>query len=188
MRPWLVFLALAACGDPVGKRPLHYDLGTCGTVDILHEDAGLHVPQGSQIDWATNPPASGTHFPIWAAYDRSYVALDRGFWVHDAEHGAVVFAYRCDAGCADTITGLEDAVRAMPVDSQCEAPVKHRAIVVADPLLPDDGQVSAIAWGTLYTGTCVDPDGLATFVHDFYGSAPEDTCVDGASLGGTPIQ
>ena len=187
MRLWPL-LVLAACGDPVGPRPLHYDLGTCGTVDILPEDPGVHVPQGSQITWSSNPPASGEHFPIWAAYDRSYDPLDRGFWVHNAEHGAVVLAYRCDAGCPDVIAGLEDVVRAIPVDAKCVSPVKSRSLVVADPLLPDGVQVAAIAWGTIYTGSCVDPTALATFVHDFYGSAPEDFCDDGASLGGAPIE
>jgi hypothetical protein len=189
---WLPLLSLGlvvigACSDGPGARPLEYDLGTCGIVDIVPEDPGIHVTQGSAIEWSTNPPASGSHFPVWAAWDRSYAALDRGFWVHNVEHGAIVFAYRCDAGCPDVVAQLEDVVRAMPADPQCEAPVRNRAIVVADPLLPEDGQVAAVAWGKIYLATCVDPDGLATFVHDYYARAPEDLCADGASLGGTAI-
>jgi len=188
MRSWLLLLTLAACsGNDVGPRELHYDLGTCGTVDILDEDPGIHVPTGSDIQWSTNPPASGAHYPIWAAYDRSYVSLERGFWVHNAEHGALVLAYRCDVACPDVIAGLEGVVRALPVDSKCQGGVKTRALVVADPLLPADMQVFAIAWGSLYTATCVDPDAIQAFSHDFYGSGPEDTCAEGASLGGTPI-
>lgn len=184
---WLVFL-LAACGDSIGPRPLHYELGSCGVVDILEEDFGAHVPQGTILEHSTNPPASGPHFGIWAAYDRSYASLDRGFWLHNAEHGAIVLAYRCDEGCDPEVAQLEDAVRAFPVDPDCTTPVKRRALVVADPLLPDGVPFAAIAWGVTYTATCVDPVALATFHGDFYARAPEDFCTDGAGLGGTPIE
>lgn len=183
----LMLLAIGACSDSVGARPLHYELGTCGFVDIVPEDPGLHVAQGSTIEWSTNPPSSGSHFPIWGAWDRSYTNLERGFWVHNAEHGAIVLAYRCDAGCPDIVAGLEAVVRTLPVDPDCEAPVRHRAIVVADPLLPENNQVAAVAWGKIYLASCVDPEALLQFADDFYARAPENICAEGASLGGTPI-
>ena len=187
MRPWPVLLALAACGDPSG-RPRHYELGTCGAVDITDEDPGVHVSQGSLIQWSTNPPTSGMHFPIWAAWTRSYGTLDRGFWVHNLEHGAVVLAWRCDTPCPDEVAQLEDAVRALPTDSQCEGTDRVRAIVVEDPLLPDGVRFAAIAWGVMYTASCVDPAAIARFAADFYDHAPEDTCASGASIGGTLIE
>ena len=185
---WLSLFVLVGCGDPVGPRPLHYELGTCGVVDIFPEEVGSHAAQGSTIEWSTNPPTSGAHFPIWAAWDRSYATLDRGFWVHNLEHGAIVLTYRCDAGCPDEIVALEAAVLTLPVDAKCKAPVRSRAIVVADPLLPADRSFAAIAWGELYSATCVDPAAIAEFAGEFYGRAPEDLCAEGASLGGTLIQ
>ena len=114
--------------------------------------------------------------------------FERGFWLHDAEHGAIVLAYRCDAGCDTEIAQLEDVVRGFPVDDQCEAPVRHRAVVVNDPLLPDGVPFAAIAWGVTYTASCVDPDALVAFHRDYYARAPEDTCAPGAGLGGTLIE
>jgi len=187
MRSWPL-LVLAACSDPVGPRPLHYELGSCGVVDIHDEVSGAHVPQGSLIEYPTNPPASGPHFPIWAAWDRSYSSLDRGFWMHNVEHGAIVLAHRCDEGCPDELAQLEDVVRALPTDALCTAPVRNRAIIVADPLLPDGIRFAAVAWGVTYTASCVDPDALQTFSDDFYARAPEDFCTNGASLGGTFIE
>jgi hypothetical protein len=183
---WL--LALVGCGEDIPPRPLTYDLGTCGVVDIVPEQAGVHRPPGSVIEWTTNPPTSGDHFDTWAAYDRSYTLLDRAFWVHNLEHGAVVLLHRCDGGCPDQVAALEDAVRAMPVDASCSAPVKHRTLVAADPLLPADATSAAVAWGAMYNATCVDPDAIAAFTADFYGRAPEDLCFDGASLGGIRIE
>jgi hypothetical protein len=185
---WSLLLLLAACGESIGPRELHYDLGTCGVVDILEEDFGEHVPQATVIEWSTNPPASGPHFQLWASYDRSYDSLERGFWLHNAEHGAIVLAYRCDEGCAPEIAELEDVVRQYPVDPMCETPVKRRALVVNDPLLPDGVPFAAIAWGVTYTATCVDPVALSQFHSDFYARAPENFCSDGVGLGGTPIE
>lgn len=187
MRSLILVLLCSACGNDVPPRPLHYDLGTCGAVDIVPEEPGRHVPNGTVVPWSTNPPTSGDHFATWAAFNRSYAILDRGFWVHDLEHGAIVLAYRCDAGCPAEVAALEDAVRAMPTDPECDPAVRVRALVVADPLLPTDQMFAAIAWGSLYTATCVDQPAILDFARDFYGRAPEDLCTDGQSLGGTRI-
>jgi Protein of unknown function (DUF3105) len=187
MRAWLVLPFVVACGEDIGDRPLHYELGSCGFVDILPEDPGKHRPQGSEILWSTNPPTSGEHFPIWAQYDRTYATLDRGFWVHNLEHGSIVLAHRCE-DCPAEVAMLEETVRAMPTDRACTDPVRQRAIVVADPLLPAEMPFAAIAWGALYAATCIDPPAIAQFTADFYGSGPEDLCNDGASLGGVPIE
>jgi hypothetical protein len=174
---------LVACGEDIPPRPLHYELGTCGVVDIHEPGFGEHVPQGTAIEHATNPPHSGPHFPIWAAHDRSYDSLERGFWLHNAEHGAIVVLYRDAAEKPQ----LEAAASAFPTDATCSAPAKRRALVVNDPELPDDIPFAAIAWGVTYTATCVDPEAIATFHRDYYARAPEDTCAPGASLGGTPL-
>jgi hypothetical protein len=180
---------LAGCGGGPGPRPLHFDLGTCGAVDIIaDQDPGIHVPQDTEIVWSTNPPTSGEHFPVWASWDRSYTDLERGFWVHNLEHGAIVLVYRCDAGCPDEIAQLEDAVRAMPDDPDCVAPNRSRSLVASDPLLPSDRMFAAVAWGAMYTASCVDPVAIAKFTTDFRRSAPEDTCASGASIGGTRIE
>lgn len=182
-------LLLAACGEGLGPRELHYDLGSCGVVDILDELPGIHVSQGTVIDFSTNtnPPASGEHFGIWAQYDRSYASLQRGFWLHNAEHGAIVLLYRDPAATAD-ITALEDVVRGYPTDPMCTAPVRNRALVVNDPDLPAEIPFAAVAWGVTYSATCVDPAALVQFQRDFYAEAPENFCDDGAGLGGTFIE
>lgn len=178
---------LAACGDSIGPRPLHYDLGTCGVVDILEEDPSPHVPQGTVLEHSSNPPASGPHFGIWAQFDRSYTSLQRGFWLHNAEHGAIVLLHNCE-DCDADVAQLVDVVRGYPADPLCAAPVHHRALVVQDPDLPPDVPFAAVAWGVTYTASCVDPVALTQFQRDFYARGPENLCADGAGLGGVLIE
>jgi hypothetical protein len=149
-------------------------------------EPAVHVAVGTPVTWSTNPPVTGAHYPVWAAYDRTYSQLDRGYYLHDAEHGAIVFLYNCPDGCPDTVTALETVVRDLPADPMCTAPVRQRALVTSDPLLPAGVTVAAVAWDNWYTATCTDGY-LATFASEHYGAGPEQLCGDGANLGGTFI-
>jgi len=60
-------------------------------------------------------------------------------------------------------------------------------IITSDPLLPPGVQVAAVAWDYAYTASCFDPY-VGKFAKDHYAHAPENTCGDGATFGGTPIE
>jgi hypothetical protein len=161
-------------------------LGCDGVIHGVPGEAGLHVPVGSPIEGSTNPPATGKHYPVWARWNRHYTSLERGYWLHNAEHGGIVLLYRCPEGCPDVVDALLDVARAFPADGSCEAPVRNRVIVVADPLLPQEVQVAAVGWNSFYTASCFDPY-VGTFAAARYRKGPEDICADGVDRGGTLI-
>lgn len=187
MRLTFALIACAACAAPsapTGPQPVG---GSCnGMTEYVPGEAANHVPVGSAVTWSSNPPVTGSHYPIWAAYDRAYTQLDRGYYLHDAEHGAIVFLYNCPDGCPDTVTALEAVVQAMPTDPMCTAPVRQRAVVTSDPLLPAGVTVAAVAWDNWYTATCTDSF-LGQFASEHYGAGPEQLCTDGANIGGSFI-
>ena len=59
-------------------------------------DAGRdHVTDIYGIEYTSNPPTSGTHFPVWAkpgVYDRF---LSDGYLIHSMEHGYIIIWYDC---------------------------------------------------------------------------------------------
>jgi hypothetical protein len=182
-------VVVAACTDdppPGGKTQVA--VGGCdGLLTLEHNAGAIHVDTGTDITWTNNPPTSGSHFPTWSAWDHQYTQLPRGYYVHNLEHGGIVMLYRCDAGCPEVVDQLLAAARNMAMDPSCASPITKRVIVTADPLLPDDGQVAAVAWNHAYTASCYDPY-VETFARDNYGKAPEDFCSDGPNIGGgTPI-
>ena len=142
----------------------------------------VHVPYGAPVEWPTNPPTSGTHWSVWAQWDRAYVELPRGLWLHGAEHGGVVLSSRC-SDCDDA-SALVELAAARPIDPHCAPPLRHRLIVTSDALLPDGIAVGAVAWGVAYTASCLDPEALVGFLDDHYGRAGENTCADGIELEG----
>lgn len=187
-----LLLLAAACGDDalpagdaaVGPTPL----GTCGEVERYPLLASPHQDPVEPDAWNSNPPTSGPHSPAWAAWDQYYAELARDHWVHNLEHGGVVIGYRCDADCPATVAELRAIVAALPPDDRCSAPLTHRALLVADPLLPDGVAVAASAWGVAYRGTCVDADALRDFYLANLGRASEDTCANGLPFTGVPLE
>ncbi|HTL34651.1 MAG TPA: DUF3105 domain-containing protein [Kofleriaceae bacterium] len=181
-------VAMTGCSDsPAPTTGVYQNVSPCnGTLTIEDNRSGMHVEPGTDIQWTNNPPTSGSHYPTWAAWDRSYAQLPRGYYVHNAEHGGVIFLYHCDPDCPDVVASLLDAARHMTADSACISPITKRVIVTSDPLLPDGVQVAAVAWNAAYTASCFDPY-VSQFAREHYAHAPEDFCNDGANLSGTPI-
>ena len=60
------------------------------------EDLGRdHVTDIYGVNYNSNPPISGPHFPVWAKkglYDR---LLSDGYLIHSLEHGYIVISYDC---------------------------------------------------------------------------------------------
>jgi hypothetical protein len=143
---------------------------------------GVHVAVGTDITtWNSNPPSSGSHYPIWAHWFQTYTtAIPRGYYVHNLEHGGVILLYNCPGGCTDVVTQLTAAMYAAPVDPSCVIPIQSRTFVTPDPLLPAGVQVAATAWGWTYTSACLDRPSLDAFIAAHIAMAPENFCSDGA--------
>lgn len=160
-------------------QPIHVP----GPCDIVIDTPPLlpaaHVILNTPVTYSSNPPSSGPHYPVWAAYRAYTTPIDRRYYVHDLEHGAIVFVYKCaDAnGCPDVVRGLQAAADAIPDDPLCSAPVRVRTVITPDPLL--DVPIAAAAWGWTYKAQCLDAPSLAGFARAHYAQGPENLCGDG---------
>jgi hypothetical protein len=153
----------------------------CGTIVEEHMvQPSPHVPVCTPLVYSTNPPTSGPHYPIWAAYKSYTEPVPRGFWVHDLEHGAVVVTYNCPSNCDAEVAQLQAFLDSLPADPICAAPVKNRFVVTPDPHL--DIKFAASAWGFSLRSACFDLPPLGTFITDHYAKATEDTCFDGVDV------
>jgi hypothetical protein len=143
-----------------------------------------HVPIGTMVDWNSNPPSSGPHYPIWAAFQAYTSAVPRGYYVHDLEHGAIVFLYNCgSAGCPAVVSTLQAASDSLPDDPLCAQQggpgVRVRTVITPDPLIPT--RVAAVAWGWVYLADCADLPTLEQFAKAHYGQGREDLCSPGTT-------
>jgi hypothetical protein len=197
---------LAGCGsDDVPVPPL--DGGADGdapgpTIVTLHPDAAAlpgesscevvittgipvpsykHVELCTDVSYATNPPSSGSHWGIWAAYKSFSVEVPREMYVHNLEHGAVVLAHRCSGECPEVVDALEQVRTSATTDPKCAVyAVNARVLVTPDPEL--DHPIAAAGWGSTYVATCLDQASLEAFVKAAYGRGPEAVCAPGRDL------
>ena len=54
-----------------------------------------HVTDIAGVNYNSNPPTSGPHFPVWAkrgVYDRF---ISDGYLIHSLEHGYIILSYDC---------------------------------------------------------------------------------------------
>jgi hypothetical protein len=154
---------------------------SCGTTVTQYAvDPSPHIVTCFPVVYSSNPPTSGPHYPIWAAFKTFTTPIPRGFTVHDLEHGAIVISYKCPSGCAAELAALQALVDARPADPLCTAPVKSRIVITPDPLL--DVQFAAAAWGFALTSQCFDLPALGAFIDAHYGMGTESLCADGVDV------
>ncbi len=159
-----------ACGLQVGQFPL---------------EPSPHVEQCLPLKFGTNPPSSGNHYGVWAAFKTYDKPIPRGFWVHSMEHGAVVLLYNCPEGCAGEVAELQGMIDAFPADPLCTDPSwpQKRLILVEDPAL--DVKFAAAAWGATLRSSCLDEatkEALDAFMLNNYAKAPENFCNPGVDV------
>jgi hypothetical protein len=162
--------------------PIHPEASCLVTIDTPPLLPGTHVPIDADIQWDSNPPSSGPHFGVWAAYQAYTFPVPRRYYVHDLEHGAIVFLYKCASDCPDVVAALQAASDAIPDDPICTGlgeGVRVRSVITPDPLL--DVPVAAASWGWTYKAECVDLPSLKQFAQDRYGQSPESLCANGTT-------
>lgn len=140
----------------------------------------VHVPEGTALTYCTDPPTSGRHYPVWAAFREYTTEIPWPYLVHDLEHGAIVLLYRCDAGgCPDIVEGLRTVVAEASADPLCVTGTK-RFIIAPSTQIP--ATVTAVAWGASYTAPCLDLPSLKAFAAEHYAKGPENLCAPGRSF------
>ncbi len=198
----------AAGGDARLDAPVHPDASCLVTIASPTIEDSPHVPIGTPVTYGSNPPSSGPHYPVWAAFQEYATPVDRRYYVHDLEHGAVVLLYNCDlldagapdaspeggdagdaaaqdggdAGamtCDSLVAGLRAAMQSIPDDPLCDPEAGVRVRYVLTPDPLIPTPVAASAWGWTYTAACVDLPTLEAFAQGHYAQAPEDFCANG---------
>jgi len=131
--------------------------GACEETLVLAPAQHLSGP----IDYPDSPPAGGPHGSCWADWT---LHLDEPLppeqWVHNLEHGGVVFLFHCPDGCSDELTQLSALGLVLP-----------RVIVTEYPDMP--AGFAAVSWGHRLVTSCFDMAALLAFYDAHFDQAPE---------------
>ena len=147
----------------------------CGRTDVRCERVERRMPtSANHLASCTatgcgngNPPTGGDHCGFVASCSVHSIAEERCRYIHNLEHGHVVFAYNCPAGCPEIQARLEE----LREQAKADAFGTRRALVTPDPQLP--AQVAVMVWGSVYSGDEIDEDAVACILSRQDMDAPE---------------
>ena len=134
----------------------------CNACEIayLPSDERQHVDGG--VVYPDTPPASGNHDPCWAEWGAHTTALEDENWLHNLEHGGVVFLYNCPEGCDTEVNELTAFAATLPENTWIVTPYSEM-----------ERSFAAVAWNYRTTTDCLDVDSWQAFYDYFADNAPE---------------
>lgn len=159
----LLPLILAGCGATDLTEIEEILCGQCDATCTYDEPAvtsASHIDGG--LDYPDAPPAGGDHDPCWTTWGVHPTDPGDEHWVHNLEHGGVVYLYDCPDGCEADVAALEAMVADLP----------EGTVILA----PYDGlktQFAAVAWERRLQLDCLDTGALVEFYERFVDNAPE---------------
>jgi hypothetical protein len=134
---------------------------SCGAcVESRTVTSAQHVAGG--IDYTDPPPLGGSHDDCWTRFGVHEQEVADEHWVHNLEHGAVVFLYHCPDGCEDEVAALERLASPRPF-----------VLVMPYAALPT--RFAALAWGRRLLSECFDQAAFEEFYDRYFNKAPEST-------------
>jgi hypothetical protein len=151
-----------------------------------HLDAGLPASA-----YTSQPPCSGLHCAAWGTYTTfdEQSPLPACNFIHNLEHGAIVFMYNCPAACPELVAALKEVMAMTAGDPDCLASFGFNRLVLT-PYSEMEATVAAAAWGYTWTSNCPTLDSnarasLLKFVGDHWGThgdSPEATNCNQGSI------
>lgn len=152
-----VFLSLAACS--VDPMPV-----ICTASGVCEEAVAVTSARHTTapIDYPDPPPAGGDHSPCWTNFGVHTTEVADENWVHNLEHGGVVFLYACPTGCAAEQSALE-------------AMANGRPFAVVTPYAEMTAKFAVVAWGHRLVSNVLDLDAFEAFYTSHVDRAPESS-------------
>ncbi len=160
-------------GEPMDRQVGEPEEWTCGTVTHYAAGSYRHVPLDEPPTHISNPPCIGSHYGSWLPWGEYETQLDPGYFVHNLEHGGIVFLYNCPDGCEDEVAGLLEYVEGVPRD---DGGAFRYSVGPYDPL---PTRFAMAAWGVIWVGDSLCVEDMNRFRIENYRMAPEDVAAPG---------
>jgi hypothetical protein len=105
------------------------------------------------------------HNPNWARWGVHDDAVPDECFVHNLEHGGIVFLYNCPEGCADEVATMTAFVRG-----------RTRALLTSYDLLPT--KFAVVSWGHRILSDCLDMNAFEKFFAARVDQGPESLPIE----------
>jgi hypothetical protein len=173
----VILAALLACASvpaPVSTEsvPCDYCGGDC--VDETQTITSAQHVTGDVV-YDDVPPTSGDHNACWADWGVHTEDPGDEHWVHNEEHGGVVFLYQ-PASCAASDSGEDCAADVAALAAVLDVASDPRWVIT--PYAPLPSAWAAVAWGHRWLMGCFDLGAMNAFFVENVGHGSEDLTTD----------
>ena len=148
------------CVDQSGQ-PDCIDCDTTCQLDAIPPTSSDHVE--GDVDYEEWPPAGGDHNRCWADWGVHEEELEAINFVHNQEHGGVIFYYNCPDGCAAEQALLTQLVQELGY------------LTILTPYSKMDHRFAVTAWGHRLLMNCLDLGAMESFYLAHVDQGPEST-------------
>ena len=167
---WLACTGRGCVEEPTDSASGYTGTVPCGLCDGLCYEtyapaAGVAHHVEGEVNYPRQPPTSGDHNACWADWGEHTEQVAAENWVHNMEHGGVVFLHDCPGGsCPDELSALEGYTSGLP-DGRW----------VLTPYAPDNLPFAVVSWELSLELGCLDLSAVSAFYDANVGHGPEDT-------------
>lgn len=117
-----------------------------------------------EVDYEDPPPSSGDHDECWASWGAHPDPVPDENWVHNLEHGGIVFLFNCPSLCLDEAANVQ-------AWAEGELEPGRWVLTPYDEMQPG---WAAVAWGVKMELLCSDLDAFQEFYDAHVGHGRED--------------
>jgi hypothetical protein len=136
-----------------------------GVVDEMPDEGRDHVPDGTQVEYESEPPTSGPHYASPAPIDLHRQVIPDEYLVHNLEHGHVVIFYSPSQITDQSAAKISELTR--EYDGSWDA-------VVAVPRPEMGNELTLTAWTYKMELDEYDEALIDAFVDHYRGKGPEN--------------
>lgn len=130
-----------------------------------HPSEGVsHTDEGALVTFNTDPPTSGTHYPVWGAPGFYDEVVEDGYLVHNLEHGYIIIWYDCDQ--TSDCDGLQDQIIELIAEWDGYK-------IIAAPRSGMDTPITLTSWTRLARMDEFNADLIGEYITQFHNDAPE---------------
>jgi hypothetical protein len=126
----------------------------------------LHEELGTEIQYNSDPPVGGTHYPVWVEPGLYEEVVEDGYLVHNLEHGYVIIWFDCDDLSDSECDVLKDDIQ-----SVIDYFDSYKVIG-----MPRSGMQTVLAltsWGRIARLDAFDFDLIVSFIEQYQEDSPE---------------
>lgn len=98
---WVIVLLVIGGGFFIYKEATKPRSPVTAPGETIADLGREHVQDISQVEYNSNPPTSGAHFPVWLKAGVYKAPVSDGYQIHSLEHGYIIVSYNCEKSISD---------------------------------------------------------------------------------------